>query len=249
VLRNYANGRLFGESYGEGPVQVVWLHGWARRGDDFASAASTLALRGVASVALDLPGFGATPAPVAPGGARLYAELVIPALEELATDPLILVGHSFGGTVATVVAAERPELVRALVLTGAPLLRRASPRRGPSRYRAVRWLNRHGLVSDRRLEDARQKYGSNDYRRADGVMRAVLVASVNESYEDELTELRAPVELLWGVEDHEVPVEIAHRAASLLTGGVEVRVLTGVGHLVPTEAPEALVDAVSRVLT
>lgn len=249
MLRSYANARLFGESYGEGPVQVVWLHGWARRGEDFARAASTLASRGVASVALDLPGFGATPAPSVPGGARLYAELVVPALEEISTGPLILVGHSFGGTVATVVTAERPELVRALVLIGSPLLRGASPRPGPSRYRAVRWLNTHGLLSDRRLEDARQKYGSSDYRRVNGVMRAVLVASVNESYEDELTEVRAPVELLWGADDKEVPVEIAHRVASLLTGDVDVHVLAGVGHLVPTEAPEALVDAVSRVLT
>jgi len=61
--------------------------------------------------------------------------------------------------------------------------------------------------------------------------------------------VRAPVELLWGADDKEVPVEIAHRVASLLTGDVDVHVLAGVGHLVPTEAPEALVDAVSRVLT
>jgi len=33
------------------------------------------------------------------------------------------------------------------------------------------------------LEAARQKYGSRDYRDATGVMRDVLVASVNESYE------------------------------------------------------------------
>lgn len=248
MLRSYAHASLFGESYGEGPVKVVWLHGWARRGDDFASAASTLASRGVASVALDLPGFGATPAPSTPGGARLYAGLVVPALEELATDPLILVGHSFGGTVATVVAAQRPDLVRALVLVGSPLLRGASSRRGPLRYRSARWLNKHGLVSDRRLENARQKYGSNDYRRADGVMRAVLVTSVNESFENELTALCAPVELLWGADDHEVPLDVAYRAAALLTGAVEVQVLAGVGHLVPTESPGALVDAVSRAL-
>jgi len=227
-------------------VRVVWLHGWARRGTDFEVAARTLAAGGVASVALDLPGFGATPAPIEPGGARDYATLVLPALEELASAPLVLVGHSFGGTVATVVAARRPALVRALVLAGSPLLR--SPK-GPSplAYRAVRWGHAHGVLSDDRLERARQKYGSSDYRRAEGVMRDVLVASVNESYEAELTALRTPVELLWGQEDTEVPVEVARRAATMISGE-RLTVLAGVGHLVPTQAPDALVDAVTRVL-
>ena len=246
MLRSYANARLFGETYGEGPVRVVWLHGWARRGTDFEVAARTLAARGVASVALDLPGFGATPAPIEPGGARDYATLVLPALEELASAPLVLVGHSFGGTVATVVAARRPALVRALVLAGSPLLR-SSKGPSPLAYRAVRWGHARGVLSDDRLERARQKYGSSDYRRAEGVMRDVLVASVNESYEAELTALRTPVELLWGQEDTEVPVEVARRAATMISGE-RLTVLAGVGHLVPSEAPDALVDAVTRVL-
>jgi len=59
---------------------------------------------GVASVALDLPGFGASTAPAVAGGARRYAELVMPALKEIGDGPFVLVGHSFGGTVACVIA-------------------------------------------------------------------------------------------------------------------------------------------------
>jgi pimeloyl-ACP methyl ester carboxylesterase len=145
-----------------------------------------------------------------------------------------------------VVAARRPALVRALVLAGSPLLR-SSKGPSPLAYRAVRWGHARGVLSDDRLERARQKYGSSDYRRAEGVMRDVLVASVNESYEAELTALRTPVELLWGQEDTEVPVEVARRAATMISGE-RLTVLAGVGHLVPSEAPDALVDAVTRVL-
>jgi len=60
---------------------VLWLHGWARRGEDFRAVALELAQRGVASVALDLPGFGASPVPGLAGGARHYAELILPAGE------------------------------------------------------------------------------------------------------------------------------------------------------------------------
>ena len=239
---------LFAETYGEGTVRVVWLHGWARRGHDFAAAASELAHRGVRSIALDLPGFGASAPPARAGGARAYAELVGPSLETTLEGPVVLVGHSFGGTVATVLAARRPELVRALVLTGAPVLRTPSAVRAPRSYRLVRWAARRGLVGEAHLERARQRHGSTDYRRASGVMREVLVASVNESYEDELAHLRVPVRLVWGALDAEITVDVAERAAALVGAGASLRVLAGVGHLVPTEAPGALVEVVQEAL-
>ena len=248
MLRSYGDADVFGETYGEGAVRVVWLHGWARRAEDFTLAARELAEHDVASVALDLPGFGASPLPTVAGGARHYASLLTPTMRQLALEPVVLVGHSFGGTVATVLAAEHPELVRAVVLTGAPVLRRSSAARSPLAYRRVRWLHRHGLLSDQRLEAARQRYGSSDYRRAHGMLREVLVASVNESYEDELRNLRAPVTFLWGEGDLEVPLDVAQRAALLLTSDHALQVLRGVGHMTPLEAPHELANVVEKVL-
>jgi pimeloyl-ACP methyl ester carboxylesterase len=249
VLRAYGDGNLFGEPYGEGPIRVVWLHGWARRGQDFALAATQLAAAGVASVALDLPGFGSSPAPSSPGGARHYAALLVPTLRGLGDEPIVLVGHSFGGRVATVIAATNPELVRALVLTGVPLIRRSAAAKPPAAYRLVRWLHSRGLVGDRRLESARQRYGSTDYRRATGVIRDVLVATVNESYEDELRRLSMPVAMVWGSQDREVPSDVARDAAAMVASPHTLRFVEGVGHLLPTEAPGELVDEVRGALT
>jgi pimeloyl-ACP methyl ester carboxylesterase len=248
VLRAYGDGSIFGEPYGRGPVQVIWLHGWARRGQDFAAAANELTQRGVASVALDLPGFGSSPAPSSAGGARHYADLVMPALRDIGDGPFVMVGHSFGATVACVLAAEHPEVVRALILTGAPLLRSPTTRPSPISYRALRWLHGRGVVSDKRMEATRQKYGSSDYRNAAGVMRDVLVASVNESYEDELSRLDVPVTLLWGEEDREVPLDIATRASTLLETTHTLQALHGIGHLLPTEAPGELARVVEASL-
>lgn len=247
MLRAYGDGNIFGEPFGQGPVQVIWLHGWARRGQDFGAAATDLARRGVASVALDLPGFGSSPPPSTAGGARYYAELVLPALREMGDGPFVLVGHSFGGTVACVLAADHREIVRSLLVTGAPLLRRPSSTPSPLAYRLLRWLHARGVASDRRMEAARQRYGSSDYRRATGVMRDVLVMSVNESYEDELIRLDVPVTLLWGEEDREVPPDIARRVSALLTTPHTLQSLQGVGHLLPSEAPDELANAVGAL--
>ena len=242
------DGKIFGEVYGDGPVEVVWLHGWARRGADFARVAADLADSGVASVALDLPGFGASPPPAAPGGARFYAGEVAPVLASLGSAPVVLVGHSFGGSVATVVAAQEPRLVRSLVLTGAPLIRGARRGSAPWAFRLQRALHARGVLSEARMEAARQRYGSADYRAARGVMRDVLVATVNESYEDEMSRVRAPARLLWGADDTEVPVADAERARDLFAAGATLRVLEGVAHWVPTEAPDELAADVREAL-
>lgn len=225
---------------------MVWLHGWARRGEDFAGAARVLVARGIGSLALDLPGFGASLAPARAGGARYYAELVAPALDELGDD-LVLVGHSFGGTVATVLAARTSARYHGVVLTGAPVLRSGSGR-APWRYRLVRAAARRHLISSARLEAARQRYGSLDYRRASGIMREVLVAAVNESFEDELARLHVPTHFVWGEHDTEVPLAVAQRARALVAGPSTLEVVENIGHLVPTEAPEALAHAVLEAL-
>jgi pimeloyl-ACP methyl ester carboxylesterase len=240
VLKAFAHGSVLGHPSGEGPVAVVWLHGWGRSGADFATAA---ALLGQSSLALDLPGFGGSPLPATAGGARLYAELVTPVLRELG-QPVILVGHSFGGRIATVIAAEHPDLVRGLVLTGAPLLRRAPAARPPLRYRVVRTLHRWHLLSDAALERRRQQHGSADYRAASGLLRDILVTTVNESYDDELRRVTCPVRLVWGADDHDVPVRVAEDAAKLLAGPSTLTVVANVGHHTPLQAAGALVEAV-----
>lgn len=248
MLTAFADGTVFGETYGSGPVRVVALHGWGRTRKDFAALLSGL---DVAGVAVDLPGFGASPPPPEPWGAHEYADALEPVLDHVRTgdERLVLLGHSRGGCVAVVLAARRPDAVDGVVCTGAPLVRRSGPsRRAPLRYRLGRTLHRWRLVSDARMEALRQRYGSADYRAAQGVQRSTLVRMVNESYEDELGQLTVPLELVWGADDTDVPVEIAERAAELAPRA-RLTVLEGVGHDTVRHAVADLHAAVVRLLS
>ena len=71
ALRVFADGALFADAIGTGPPRVIALHGWARRSSDFRQVLGELD-----ALALDLPGFGASPPPSEPWGAEDYAELV-----------------------------------------------------------------------------------------------------------------------------------------------------------------------------
>lgn len=248
VLRAYVSGRLFGEGFGAGEPWALALHGWGRSHADFAGVleGSGTGVEPLDAVALDLPGFGATPPPPGAWGSAQYAAAVAAVLDEMAPR-VVLLGHSFGGRVAVHLAAERPERVAALVLTGVPLYRPEGSRARPAAsYRAVRRLARMGLVGERRLDRARQRYGSSDYRAATGVMRDVFVAVVGERYESLLHRITCPTVLVWGEQDRDAPVEVARRAAGAI-GGSELVVLPGVGHMTPLAAPLALREALLRL--
>ncbi len=250
MLSSFAGGSLFGSRVGDPPADVLALHGWGRSHTDFDIALTGLVeSRGTAgAIALDLPGFGASPAPEAPCGAAGYAEMVRPVLDEC-SPRVVLVGHSFGGRVAVELVTRFPDAVAALVLCGVPLLRRADrPAVRPAlRYRLARTAHRRGLLGDDAMERMRQRFGSADYRSATGVMRDVLVAVVNETYEAQLGEISQPVELVWGDGDESAPVAVAQRACGILADA-RLTVLDGVGHFVPTEAAPSLTDAISRRL-
>jgi len=245
VLSALPGGNL-GRRHGAPPARVVALHGWRRTGADFDTV-----LAGLDAVAPDLPGFGTAAPPPAPWGAADYAASVAPLCAE--DGPVVVIGHSFGGKVAAVLAAREPDRVRGLVLCGVPLMRPASAPapRTPWRHRAARALNRAGLLSDERMEERRRRSGSEDYRAASGVMRDVLVRSLAETssgaLRDALSAVRCPVELVWGECDTAAPVEIAEEAVALLADA-RLTVLPGGGHLTPTEAPAALRAVIDGLL-
>lgn len=242
ALRSFLDGALFAEVYGDGPPEVLALHGWGRRGNDFAAV-----FEGFSGIAPDLPGFGASPAPDEVIGADAYADIVAEILDSFDRPP-VLVGHSFGGRVAVCLAAKHPERVGPMVLAGVPLIRLQTGRRPAPGFRVVRWLNRVGLMSDERMEREKRNRGSDDYRAATGVMRDILVRVINESYEGALRRVSSPVQLLWGGNDAEVPLSVAE-AAQALIDDCSLEVLDGVGHFVPLEAPGAMRAAVEKAMT
>jgi pimeloyl-ACP methyl ester carboxylesterase len=242
LLQSFCKGRIFAERTGVGQPQVIGLHGWARTRSDLA-----VPLAGFNALAFDLPGFGASPEPPTVWGSKDYAAIISDVLSSL-DGPQILLGHSFGGRIAVRLAAYWPELVSGLVLTGVPLFRQKRTASPPAlRFRMARWANRHGFLSEMRMEKARKRYGSPDYRNADGIMRSILVKVVNESYEEDLTRIICPVELVWGANDYATPLEDAREACKLLRQA-RLEVIEDSGHMTPISAPEELRSSVCRLI-
>ena len=235
MLTALADGRLLADKTGSTPPSVVALHGWARTGADFASI-----VEGLDAVAPHLPGFGASDAPDTAWGSAEYAELVADAIRPFG--PVTIVGHSFGGRVAVRLAAKYPELVKALVLTGVPLLRLAPASKPALSFRIVRALAKRRILPESVLARQRRKHGSADYNAASGVMREILVKVVNEDYREDLARITAPVRMVWGENDTAAPTDAGRAAAELVNASFTV--VPGAAHLLEG----ALRDAVRKEL-
>jgi pimeloyl-ACP methyl ester carboxylesterase len=100
----------------ESAPPLVLLHGLAERRQVFNWLVPLLA-RDLRLVAIDLPGFGASP-PFPGGGFDLGAvcERIAAVVTELRLERPAMLGHSLGGGVAVRYAAERPGALRALAL-------------------------------------------------------------------------------------------------------------------------------------
>lgn len=240
AIQALADGRVLAERIGGSPARVVALHGWGRSGADFIGL-----LAGLDAVAIHLPGFGPAAAPDAVWGTDEYARLVAEAIEPLG--PVVVVGHSFGGRIAVRLAALRPELISGLVLTGAPLVRLAPVSKPKLSYRIAKMLNRIGLIPNSAMEARRQKAGSADYNAAQGIMRDIMVKTVNEIYDDDLTRISAPTWLVWGENDTAAPTA-AGKVASERIRGARWTVVPGEAHLLTPVLSAAVRAAVEEAL-
>jgi pimeloyl-ACP methyl ester carboxylesterase len=174
-----------------------------------------------------------------------YARVVAEAIEPLG--PVVLVGHSFGGRIAVRLAASRPELVSAIVLTGAPLVRLTPPSKPALSFRLAKALNRLGVIPNKVLESRRAKLGSADYNAAQGIMRDILVKTVNENYDADLARITVPTWLVWGENDTAAPTA-AGKVASERIRGARWVVVADEAHLLTPKLGVAVRAAVEEAL-
>lgn len=125
-------GRVAYDDAGTGPL-VVMVPGMGDLRSTYDDLRAVLLGAGYRIVTTDLRGHGDSDAGFSTHGDEATAGDVAALVEHLDAGPAVLVGNSMGSSAAAVVAADRPELVRGLVLL-APFLR------DPAQPAAVRAL-------------------------------------------------------------------------------------------------------------
>jgi pimeloyl-ACP methyl ester carboxylesterase len=252
----------------ESAPPLVLLHGLAERCQVFDWLAPLLAPH-LRLVAIDLPGFGASP-PLPGGGFDLgeVCRQVEAAIAELGLVRPALLGHSLGGGVAVRYAAERPGTLRALALiapagliaTGAvrPSWRR--PRTHAVGRRIIRaatpliaswpWVRRRAfarVVGDPATLD---RALARELLMGAAMGRSTPAAGIEIVYaglRDRIDALTLPALVVWGECDHVVAPRYAEMLREALPDG-RLLFMPGIGHVPMCEAPEAVAAAVLHLL-
>lgn len=102
---------------GQGPTLVL-VHGLAGAHINWMAVAPRLA-EGYRVLAPDLVGFGRTPLAGREATVETNLEVLTRFVDEIAGGPALVVGHSMGGLLTLLLAASRPDLVKAAVLVSA----------------------------------------------------------------------------------------------------------------------------------
>ena len=205
------NTRIQYKVTGEG-APVILLHGWGCNIATMASIESILAPH-FKVYTLDFPGFGGSEAPAEVWGVEEYTQMLECFVAELHIENPILIGHSFGGRVS-ILYGSRNE-VRKIVLVDAA---GAKPRRplkyylkvySYKLYKNILYLTMGKERAEEKLEVRRRTAGSADYNALTGMMRRILVKVVNEYLEKEMTQIKCPVQLIWGAKDKDTKLREA----------------------------------------
>lgn len=110
-------------NYDEGPNNgppLLLIHGFPRWRNDFQPIIPELSETNHV-YAVDLRGHGKSGRVKGQYALKDYARDVVKLLERVIKEPAVLFGHSLGGWVSLMVAAQRPEHVKALIIGDSPL--------------------------------------------------------------------------------------------------------------------------------
>jgi pimeloyl-ACP methyl ester carboxylesterase len=189
---------------------------------------------------VDLPGFGAMrrcPAPFSVNGAVRWLRTL---LDALGLEKVSLIGHSMGGLIAAIFAAQCPERLKRLVLA-APAITLPSTRI-PAYFLP---LARETLRIERSfwkilIWDSARAGFSNSLRAARDLLRYKMSG--------EFSRISTPCLLIWGERDPLVPVKLARDLREKITGS-ELCVLKGAGHVLMYDHAEEFNSAVLAFLS
>ena len=215
--------------------KVCFLHGWGTSGKDFNKIESHFD-----SITIDIPGFGKSKPFTQSFSPKSYAEYLIKLIPDSVD---IIVGHSFGGRIAAHLS--QMQNYKKIVIIASPLIRKNKPNKGFSVFKLYKLMNKFNIINDLRLDKLKNKYGSEDYRKANKVLKDTLVMAVNDDLTEILPNISTKVELIYGQDDLVVPVNVGVDSNSIIPDS-ELTIIPNEGHNMLRSSAEIIIGIIKR---
>lgn len=229
----------------------VALHYWAGSGRAFEQLRPALPAH-TQLLAPDLPGFGAQGVPPAfDYSVAAYADWLATYIRRNNLSTYTLLGHSMGGKIALALAARQPAGLRSLVLlapsppTPEPMSATARAAARAAYGQPEQAARTFAKITNLPLPEAlREQVIADNLRSSQAAWNAWLNHGSREDISALMPRLDVPCQLLVGEHDRAISSVMQRQATlPLLPPGTALRLVPGAGHLLPLEAPLAVVAA------
>ncbi|MBP9821474.1 MAG: alpha/beta hydrolase [Candidatus Pacebacteria bacterium] len=230
------------EQIGHGDKNLLILHGWGRSLGEWVPVAHSLT--GYTITILDLPGFGGSSDVMESMDTYAYAEIVLEFMKKLELSPCVILGHSFGGRIATILASQYPDVVSKIILVdaGGIEIKSFKIKAKILFYKLI--LKHFKNLVPRRI---RNFFGSSNYRALSGNLRKSFVKIVNQDLRLLFSTIKQPVSVIWGSNDGVLPVQYVKIYRRLIPQAL-IRIVWNAGHCPHVEKQKDFIGILKEVL-
>ena len=224
---------------------LVLVHGLAARGEDWAGLIAPLAKAGYHVYVPDLPGYGRSEKPNASYTIAYEEAAVRSFMGATGLQHADVAGWSMGGWISMKLTADHPELVDRLVLYDSAgvyfALDYSSSLFVPEDAVGVQRLFDRLTPDPVKLPEFVERDLLRRIQTNGWVTRRSLAAmtSGRDLMEFRLGQIRRPTLVVWGVDDHLIPITAGEKIAKGIPGARLVPI-PGCGHLAPAECSSAV---------
>jgi pimeloyl-ACP methyl ester carboxylesterase len=239
--------------FGEGKPFLI-LHGWESNSDRWIPVAEKIAEgvpgKGPFKVIIpDLPGFGKSDALPIPWNTNKYINWLEQFAKELGgpsgSGEFYLLGHSFGGALASKMAVKHAQEIKKLFLVSAACVRKKTAKK--NFFQKVSKIVRifYFLPYYAFFRKAIYKFiiRKSDYVYVEGIMKQTYLNVVAEDLSFHLPFIKVPTVIIWGDKDEFTPIEEGYFIAKK-TKNSKLVIIPGAGHDLNRKQPEALAEKV-----
>lgn len=202
---------LYYEKYGNGEKDIVILPGWGETRNTFFKLINYFKNKYTVYI-IDYPGFGNTPFPNRDLDIYQYSNLIKEFLEELNIEDPIIICHSFGGRIATVLTGVYQVKVSKMVFMDVAGIKPKKKFKTLVRekiYKLKKFCIQKFYKKNKegKLERLRKKYGSSDYNTLPVNMLTTFRNIINEDLGEYYRDISSEVLLIWGAKDIDTPLK------------------------------------------
>jgi pimeloyl-ACP methyl ester carboxylesterase len=222
---------------------LVFIHGWGVNSKIFEPLFYHLK-DDFLVFALDLPGFGKTPIEK-PMTLKDYTEIVYEFFKSHNIEKPIIIGHSFGGAVATKLTLLHPESISKLILVCASAIRQ--PRRKMIFVKKAADILKP-LLSEKMRKFILKllKYDKTDYAQIENLeLKETFKNVIKEDLRPYFHLIKIPTLVIWGENDQITPPGEGKIIAENIPGA-KLAIIKNAGHFVFLEKPEEFIKLIKE---